>query len=533
MSKYIGLIPCAGRGSRMGILTDKVPKAMLPYKNKPIIYHQIKALYDIGVRDIILVVGYKKEIIIDYINREFKNINIKYVIQNELDGLGRAISIAAKYVNDNDNLIITLGDAIYNNIELIPNSISYIEVKDPHRWCMIEVDSNGEIKKFIDKPQYNIKTKRAVNGIYIINNVEQFKSSIKYMLMNNIKIKNEFQISTILDDYNKYIKLKAIKHEDWIDLGLICNFVDANKNSCRYFNSIEINGEEVTKKSSNISKIRDEINWYNNVIPTKIDNYTPRLIRYPRSMTEYTMSLIEGKTLCETFLYNHVTDNEISKIFDLISNYLYDTKINSSYIPENVDLLTKSILIDKTEKRIKDFPKEFFENKEIKINKITYKNPLYYLHSIYNYIEEISKDSFKYWSILHGDFFFGNIMYNGKEIKVIDPRGEYGEKGIAGDIRYDIAKLNHSINGLYDFIVNDLFIINDNIAELEYMIYENSNVKQISEIFNRKILSIYNKQEITVITGLLFLSMIPLHSDSYNRQKMFFIRATELLNDII
>ena len=61
--------------------------------------------------------------------------------------------------------------------------------------------------------------------------------------------------------------------------------------------------------------------------------------------------------------------------------------------------------------------------------------------------------------VVHGDLCLSNILYDlrSRVCKLIDPRGSFGAAGIYGDPRYDVAKLYHSIYGLYDFITNDLF----------------------------------------------------------------------------
>ena len=61
--------------------------------------------------------------------------------------------------------------------------------------------------------------------------------------------------------------------------------------------------------------------------------------------------------------------------------------------------------------------------------------------------------------IVHGDLCLSNILYDlrSRICKLLDPRGSFGAAGIYGDPRYDVAKLYHSIYGLYDFITNDLF----------------------------------------------------------------------------
>ena len=73
------------------------------------------------------------------------------------------------------------------------------------------------------------------------------------------------------------------------------------------------------------------------------------------------------------------------------------------------------------------------------------------------------------FSVIHGDLCFANIMVdeNYSFIKVIDPRGKFGNFDIYGDFRYELAKLFHSVDGKYDFIIKDLFKINYKSEENE------------------------------------------------------------------
>ena len=68
--------------------------------------------------------------------------------------------------------------------------------------------------------------------------------------------------------------------------------------------------------------------------------------------------------------------------------------------------------------------------------------------------------------VVHGDLCLSNILYDlrSRICKLLDPRGSFGAAGIYGDPRYDVAKLYHSIYGLYDFIANDLFHVSINGA---------------------------------------------------------------------
>ena len=60
------VILAAGEGTRLRPFTETMPKVMLPVANKPIIQYLIEAIINSGIEEIIIVVGYKKEIILKY-----------------------------------------------------------------------------------------------------------------------------------------------------------------------------------------------------------------------------------------------------------------------------------------------------------------------------------------------------------------------------------------------------------------------------------------------------------------------------------
>ncbi len=70
------LILAAGLGTRLRPITDNRPKSMVEVNGKPILFKQLDNLIDNGIKDITVVVGYKSEIIIDAINKNYKDIKI-------------------------------------------------------------------------------------------------------------------------------------------------------------------------------------------------------------------------------------------------------------------------------------------------------------------------------------------------------------------------------------------------------------------------------------------------------------------------
>ena len=136
-------------------------------------------------------------------------------------------------------------------------------------------------------------------------------------------------------------------------------------------------------------------------------------------------------------------------------------------------------------------------------------------------------------TLIHGDFQFANILYdlNSRLAKLIDPRGKFGQPGICGDCKYDLAKLRHSLSGGYNHIVNDLFSVSLNEDSMEIAICGADHQDGLIEWFDREVeRSGFSPSDIRLIEGLLFLSMIPLHSDHPDRQLAMFGTALKLLN---
>ena len=90
-------------------------------------------------------------------------------------------------------------------------------------------------------------------------------------------------------------------------------------------------------------------------------------------------------------------------------------------------------------------------------------------------------------SIVHGDLCLSNILYDlrSRVCKLLDPRGSFGVAGIHGDPRYDVAKLYHSVYGLYDFLTNDLFHVSVAGDEIRLDIRARPYHRQIRERFEK------------------------------------------------
>ncbi len=108
------IILAAGRGSRMGNLTDIRPKCMVEFKGRPLIEWQIEAIKSAGINEVAIVTGYRREMISMYGSVEFHN------PQWSETNMVASLACASEWL-DNEPCIVSYSDIFY-----LPEAISLL-----------------------------------------------------------------------------------------------------------------------------------------------------------------------------------------------------------------------------------------------------------------------------------------------------------------------------------------------------------------------------------------------------------------------
>ena len=74
------LILAAGVSRRLYPQTYNTPKCLLEVGGKPIINYQLEALSELGINDITMIVGYHREMLVESVEKNFSEINFKFII---------------------------------------------------------------------------------------------------------------------------------------------------------------------------------------------------------------------------------------------------------------------------------------------------------------------------------------------------------------------------------------------------------------------------------------------------------------------
>ena len=193
------VILAAGEGQRLRPFTVNKPKTMLAIADKPILQYVVESLAQNGIRNIIIVVGYRREQIFDYMgDGEQLGVNIVYVTQERQLGTAHALMQAKDIVEDEflvlpgDNLIDA--DTIAQFITMKPNAMLVKKVEDTTRYGVVTIEGDM-VQNIIEKPRES-ESDIINTGIYaftreifsFINNELDIPDVINNMISQGYKI---------------------------------------------------------------------------------------------------------------------------------------------------------------------------------------------------------------------------------------------------------------------------------------------------------------------------------------------------------
>lgn len=215
----------AGRGTRMGAITQELPKPMLPVRGKPLIEHIMDRLAEAGLRRFLIVVGFEGQ----RIERHFANwrLPVEFRRQAVLNGTGSAANLAADFAGG-EPFLLSFGDCLCSAAEYVrclsilqsnPGAAAVIagkDIADPWEGAAI-YETAGRISCIIEKPPKGSSTTRwGSAGFYAFRPV-----IFEYLARLTPSARNEYEITsafaTMLAD-GLELRLSPVEGE-WRDIG--------------------------------------------------------------------------------------------------------------------------------------------------------------------------------------------------------------------------------------------------------------------------------------------------------------------------
>ncbi|MDR2638956.1 MAG: NTP transferase domain-containing protein [Helicobacteraceae bacterium] len=172
------VVMAGGFGTRIAPLTNSTPKPMLPAVNRPMMEYIILQLRDIGIREFIVLLYFKPEIIKSYFGDGRKlGVKIDYVLPDDDYGTAGAVKKAEALLNE--PFIIASGDLVtdfdfkkivaFHETKQSKLTITLTSVADPLQFGVVIADKKGQIKRFLEKPGWGEVFSDTINtGIYVL-----------------------------------------------------------------------------------------------------------------------------------------------------------------------------------------------------------------------------------------------------------------------------------------------------------------------------------------------------------------------------
>lgn len=211
MEKIAAVILAAGKGTRMNEgQASPIPKVMFPLAGKPMIYYSVSSVRSAGIQHIVLVVGYKQEMVRDYVGD-----GVEYAVQKQQLGTGQAVAAAkSNLLGRSEKVLVTYGDMplitprtikeLAHQFEKERPTIALLSVdfKDPESWAFGRIIRNsfGDVEKIVEQKDCTaaeLKIRESNTGVYVfaadwlwsnINRIENKNAQREYYLTDMVEM---------------------------------------------------------------------------------------------------------------------------------------------------------------------------------------------------------------------------------------------------------------------------------------------------------------------------------------------------------
>jgi UDP-N-acetylglucosamine diphosphorylase / glucose-1-phosphate thymidylyltransferase / UDP-N-acetylgalactosamine diphosphorylase / glucosamine-1-phosphate N-acetyltransferase / galactosamine-1-phosphate N-acetyltransferase len=196
------LVLAGGRGSRLDELTENENKCMHEFRGIPLIEYSLRNATAAGVSEIVIVVGYKAESIINHFGNSFESTPVKYVIQWVQKGLVDAIGCSQETVGDADFMLFLADEVLIEprHPEMLVRFRSdevfalcgVVRVEDSEQirktYAMICQEDNHQIYRLIEKPKTVLNNLMGTGNCIFKNEIFHY---ISYTPINQIRNEKE------------------------------------------------------------------------------------------------------------------------------------------------------------------------------------------------------------------------------------------------------------------------------------------------------------------------------------------------------
>lgn len=207
------VILAAGKGSRLRPLTDECPKPLVKVCGRPLLDHIVTALPS-AVKELIIVVGYRGEMIREYCGDTFHGRPVTYVEQTEINGPAKALWLAKDLIKG--RFLFMFADDIHGKDDLAravsySRSILATTSDTPERFGVIVRNPDGTIAEMVEKPSAPSSNLVATGPMVLDKNLFDFPPEAP--------INGEYFMPEIIMRYKEAYPIAVVEENLWLAIG--------------------------------------------------------------------------------------------------------------------------------------------------------------------------------------------------------------------------------------------------------------------------------------------------------------------------
>ena len=509
-------------GEEMQAEFGRIPPAFLPVGPSYLVQHQLRRLGGRGEVWLSLPADYAMD---GASARLLEDERVRIIRIDPSKSLGMSVFQSILEIGPDRPLEIVHGDTLIAPPEAPPaDCLSIAGVVEQYSWGLVEL-AGDRVRSVASEHRGD----RLTEDSLILSGYFRFSDTGALL---KCLSRSDFGFVSAIDAYCRDHAIVGARDIDALDFGHLKTYYSSRYRlaAARHFNTLSIDGYTVLKKSRDAAKLDAEAHWLRSV-PATLQPYTARLIetRGAAESGEYRTVYANFPTVAELYLARS-SRFVWQKILASCCEYLDAAALCEG--PGDSPLAW--LVIDKLRERIGRYP-DFLPgpDEDLSINGAAVGT----LRDIVARLADtIAAAPARPPTIMHGDFCFSNMLFDVRSdrIVLIDPRGTVrGEQTVFGDLRYDIAKLGHSIVGRYDQIVAEHLVAECDATGRDFTLEVpggDAPREWLEERFFAASAGGVAFGEPAVRAGIvsLFLSMIPLHADNPKRQRTLFANALRL-----
>jgi GTP:adenosylcobinamide-phosphate guanylyltransferase len=493
------IIQAGGHGTRMGQLTANKPKALIPLRGKPLLFHTLDLFPH---SDIVVIGDYKIDVLRQYCEAFGRHEHLR-IVRADGSGTCAGISEAAKQLDSNAPVMLTWCDLIFSDSPAplfagLDRAAVGLSTSFPCRWSLRD-----------GRPVHAPSSTEGIAGCFWFPRT------------------SFLNLTPSSGEFCEYLGSCSGLDTLGVPLGDLCAEVgtlDAYERqtaegfASRPFNRITalpdgtLLKEPVDAQGESLAKLEQA--WYRQASRAGLD-CVPAILGYE----PLRMEMIQGT---EPYRLSSSSSN-----LKMIIRGLCQLHEAFPTVPADTASLDQAYL-GKTAERLEKVARliPMADSPEIVINGKTRRNPLHHWDELGDAVRRHYPQAFCF---IHGDPTFSNMLVSGDRVVFIDPRGYFGTTKLLGDPAYDWAKLLYSLLTNYDQFNLGRFRLSIASQAVDLEIQSSGWEHLATDVFNACRIP---KPYLMSVLGIIWLSLTTYAWDDYDKVCGSFYKGTEVLSSL-